>query len=319
MSGGVKQQKKEKYFAKVKSLLDEYPQAMIISADNVGAAHLQKIRKLLRQFGAVVLMGKNTLIRKAVRDHVPANPKLEVLLPYIYGNIGFVLCKGHLKEVLEIVETERVAAPAKPGAIAPVGVTIPAGNTGLEPTQTSFLQALNIATKISKGQIEILRDVHLFKEGDRVGSSEAALLSKLNIKPFTYGLSVTAVYDDGVTYDVAVVKITDDDLLAKFMEGVTRIAALSLKIGWPTLAAVPHLLLNGYKRVCAVALATDYSFPQIEELKKLLSDPEALAKAQAASAAAKPAAGGASAKAEEKQEEPEEEEEEEAMAFDLFD
>lgn len=319
MAGGDKAQKKHDYFARVQSLLDEYPQLLVISADNVGAAHLQKIRKMLRQFNSVILMGKNTLMRKAIRDHLESNPKLEVLLPYVRGNCGFVLCKGHMKEVLDILENERVAAPAKPGSIAPVPVTIPAGNTGLEPTQTSFLQALNIATKISRGQIEILREVHLFGIGDRVGSSEAALLAKLGIKPFSYGLSVDGVYDDGTTYDVAVIKITDDDLIAKFMSGVTRIAALSLSIGYPTLAALPHAIINGYKRVVAVALATDYTFEQIAELKALLDDPEALAKAAAAAAAssAAPAAGGgdaAPAPAEESESESEEE-----MDFDLFD
>jgi large subunit ribosomal protein LP0 len=318
MVGGAKAQKKNDYFVKVKSLLDEYPQLFVVSVDNVGASHLQKIRKLLRQFNSVILMGKNTLIRKAMRDHLTANPKLEELMPFVRGNCGFVMCKGHLKEILDILESERVAAPAKPGAIAPVAVTIPAGNTGLEPTQTSFLQALNIATKISRGQIEILKDVHLFGVGDRVGSSEAALLDKLNIKPFTYGLSVKQVYDDGTVYDVAVIKITDDDLIAKFMSGVARIASLSLAIGFPTLAALPHAIINGYKNVVAVALATDYTFDQIADLKKLLDDPEALAKAAAAAAA--PAAGGAAAApAEAAKEEEEEEESEEEMAFDLFD
>lgn len=319
MPGGERLERKKAYFRLLQGLLDEYPQAFVVTADNVSASHLQTIRKMLRQYNAVVLMGKNTLMRKAIRDHMEANPKLEELLPYIRGNMGFVLCKGHLKEVLDVLENERVAAPAKAGAVSSVDVVIPAGNTGLEPTQTSFLQALNIATKISRGQIEILKDVHLLHVGQRVGSSEAALLAKLNILPFTYGLGIEVVYDDGRTYVPSILRLTDDDLVAKFMVGVTRIASLSLAIGYPTVAALPHLIINGYKRVAAVALATDYTFEQIDELKKLLSDPEALAKAQAASASAAPAAGGGAAEAK-KEEEPEEEESEEEMdGFDLFD
>ena len=319
MSSGAKQDRKAQYFARVQQLFDEYPQGFVVTADNVSASHLSTVRKLLRQYNAIVLMGKNTLMRKALRDHVASNPKVEQVIPLIKGNMGFVLCKGHLKEVLEVLETERVAAPAKAGSISPVDVFIPAGNTGLEPTQTSFLQALNIATKIARGQIEILKEVHLLKVDQKVGSSEAALLQKLNINPFTYGLSVVQVFDDGRVYAPKVLKLTDDDIVKKFMVGVTRIASISLAIGYPTLAALPHAIINGFKRIAAISLATDYDIEQTAELKALLSDPEALAKAAAAAAAASGPAAGGEAKKEEAAAEEEEEESEEGMGFDLFD
>jgi len=319
MVGGAKAEKKQAYLDRVKRLLDEYSQMCFVTCENVGASHLQKIRKLIRPMGATVLMGKNTMIRKAIRDHAGANEKLENLLPHIKGPVGLVLCKGKMKEVLNVLETERVAAPAKAGAYSPVDVFVPTGVTKLEPTQTAFLQALNIQTKVTKGNIEILREVHLLKPGQRVGNSEAILLSKLAIKPFTYGLAVKNVYDDGAIYSPDVVKITDEILLGKFFDGVSRIAAVSLAVGYPTLASLPHSIINGYKNVVAVALAADLSFDRIAKLKALLDDPNALA---AAAAVAAPAAGAASAQKDEKPKEPEklkEEEKDEAMTFDLFD
>lgn len=62
------------------------------------------------------------------------------------------------------------------------------------PEKTSFFQALQIPTKISRGTIEILNEVHLIKFGEKVGASEAALLNMLNIQPFSYGLAVQQVY-----------------------------------------------------------------------------------------------------------------------------
>ncbi len=38
--------------------------------------------------------------------------------------------------------------------------------------------------------MEIVSDVHLIKPGEKVGGSEATLLAKLGIKPFSYGLVV---------------------------------------------------------------------------------------------------------------------------------
>ena len=54
------------------------------------------------------------------------------------------------------------------GALAPVDVVVPAQNTGMGPEKTSFFQALAIPTKITKGTIEIIKDVELIKVGDYV-------------------------------------------------------------------------------------------------------------------------------------------------------
>lgn len=55
------------------------------------------------------------------------------------------------------------------------------------------VQALNIPTKINRGTVEIVSDVHLIKATEKVGGSEATLLSKLGIKPFSYGLVLLKV------------------------------------------------------------------------------------------------------------------------------
>jgi len=176
------------YFTKIVQLLDEYPKCFLVEADNVGSKQMQQIRISLRGH-AVVLMGKNTMMRKAIRGHLTQNPKLECLMNSIKGNVGFVFTKEDLVAIRDMIMTNRVKAPAKAGALAPLDVKVPAQNTGLGPEKTSFFQALNIPTKITKGTIEITNDVALIKAGDRVGMSEATLLNMLGISPFTYGLA----------------------------------------------------------------------------------------------------------------------------------
>lgn len=129
---------------------------------------------------------------------------------------------------------------------------------------------LNIPTKINKGTVEIITPVELIKKGDKVGSSEAALLSKLGIRPFSYGLVVLNVYDNGSVFSPEVLDLTDDDLVQKFAVGVSMVTSLSLAISYPTLAAAPHMFLNAYKNVLAVAVATEYSFPEADEVKEYL-------------------------------------------------
>lgn len=305
---------KANYFVKISQLFDEYPKVFIVGADNVGSKQMQQIRSSLRGT-AIVLMGKNTMIRKAIRGHLEKNPLLEKLLPHIKGNIGFVFTKQDLKDVRDMIQSNRVAAPAKAGAIAPIDVFVPAGNTGLGPEKTSFFQALSITTKISRGTIEILNNVHLIKANEKVGASESTLLGMLKIFPFSYGLKVMQVYEAGATYDPNILDITDDDLLKKFMQGVTNIAAVSLQIGYPTAASVPHSIISGFKNVLAIALATDITFKEAEQAKAFLADPSAFIQAAPAQEEEKVEE---TAPAEEKKEESEEESDED-MGFGLFD
>jgi large subunit ribosomal protein LP0 len=187
-------------------------------------------------------------------------------LPHIRGNIGFVFTKEELVSVRDMLLANKVRAPARAGAIAPLDVTVPAQNTGLGPEKTSFFQALNIPTKITKGTIEIVQDISLIKSGDKVGMSEATLLNMLNISPFTYGLVVQKVYDSGTVFDPAILDITEADLRAKFMSGVARVAALSLAIKYPTVASVPHSIVNGLKNCLAIAAVTEITFKEAEKV-----------------------------------------------------
>jgi len=304
---------KANYFARLVSYLEDYPKCFIVGADNVGSKQMQQIRIGLRGT-AVVLMGKNTMMRKAIKGHLEKNPALEKLLPHIKGNIGFVFTNADLTEVREKLLENKVQAPAKPGALAPLDVIIPAQNTGLGPEKTSFFQALAIPTKISKGSIEMINDVHLVKEGERVGASEATLLNMLNISPFSYGLVVEQVYDSGTIFEPKILDIKPEDLRDRFLQGVRNVAAVSLQIGYPTVASAPHSIVNGFKNLLAVAAVTDISFKEAETLKEYLKDPSKFAAAAPVAAAASPAK---EAKKEEKKEESEEEDDD--MGFGLFD
>ncbi|PIK52685.1 L10e/P0, partial [Apostichopus japonicus] len=266
------------------NLLDEYPKCFIVRADNVGSKQMQQIRISLRGQG-IVLMGKNTIMRKAIRGHLEHNPNLESLLPHLKGNVGLVFCKGDLADVRTLLLQNKVAAPAKAGAIAPVDVMVPAQNTGLGPEKTSFFQALSIATKISRGSIEILNTVHLIKVDEKVGASEATLLSMLKIFPFSYGLVIENVYDNGSVFQ--------PNIWTSRMLNFTK---------------VPR------ERPCS-GLPTDIEFKEAEQAKAFIADPSAFvaaAPAQAAEEAPREAA------KEEKKEESDSESDDD-MGFGLFD
>lgn len=275
---------------KLQQAIAEYKNVLIVGVDNVGSNQMQKVRVALRG-KAVVVMGKNTLIRKILRDMINAgNTKLEALLPIVVGNMGFVFTNESLTEVRRTILDNKVPAAAKSGTFAPVDVYIPAGPTGLDPGQTNFFQALNIGTKIVKGAIEIVSEVHLIKAGEKVSMSHVAMLDKMNIRPFFYGFKVTDVYEDGVVYNAAILDMDENALLAKFFSGVRRLAAISLAIGFPTAASVSHSINFAFKKLLAVSLATEIEFAESKKFKDYLANPSAFAAPAAASAAAPAAA-----------------------------
>merc|ERR1712113_1036945 len=169
----------------------------------------------------------------------------------------------------------RLAAAAKTGQLSMVDLSIPAGPTGMDPSQTAFFQALNIGTKIVKGQIELVSDFQLLKTGEKVAPGACLLLQKLSIKPFEYGMEVEQVFQDGSVFAAAVLDIKDSVLIEKFMAGVANMAAFSREIGIPTDAALPHAFGNAFKNVAALVGDIDFEFKEVEEVKKFLADPDA--------------------------------------------
>ncbi|EZF25360.1 60S acidic ribosomal protein P0 [Trichophyton rubrum D6] len=271
---GGKSEAKAAYFDKLKSLLDEYQSIFIVNVDNVSSQQMHEIRLALRGQG-VVLMGKNTMVRRALKGFISENPEYERLLPFVKGNVGFIFTNGDLKEIREKIISNRVAAPARAGAIAPVDVYIPAGNTGMEPGKTSFFQALGVPTKIARGTIEITTELRLVEAKTKVGPSEATLLNMLNISPFTYGMTVAQIYDAGQTFDSSVLDIEEDHLLSVFQSAVNNIACVSLAANFPTMPSVIHSLINAYKKCVAIGIETEYSWESIEELKDRIANPDA--------------------------------------------
>jgi len=297
--------KKSEYFTKMTVMLNTYSKVFVVDVDNVGSQQMNQTRRQMRG-KAEILMGKNTLMRKVLGSFLEEHPDHfhAALAAKMSGNVGFVFTNSDLPKVRDMILANRVPAPARVGSIAPVDVSVPPGPTGCDPGQTSFFQVLQIPTKIVKGQIEITNQVSLIKKGDKVGSSEAALLSKLNIKPFSYGLKIDCIFDNGSQFAVDVLDIDDNQIMAKFSRALAAVAAVSLQVGYPTQASLPHSIGRAFKTLVAIGVNLDtYTFKEVAPFKAFLADPSAFA--AAAPAAGAPAAAPAAAAAPEKPKEEE--------------
>jgi len=319
-----KRTRKSQQWSNLQEACLTYSKCLFVNVDNVTSKQICVMRKALRAINAKMIMGKNTLMKAAIAELIEEpeegcenyeelkakwepRPHLEIIREQLVLNTGLIFTNGDLSEIKAILDSQTREAPAKVGSLAPAEVTIPAGSTGLDPKQTSFFQALAIQTKIVKAQIEIVNPVHIISEGEKVSSSQAALLDKLKIRPFEYKMHILNVLDNGKIYPAAVLSISEEDLLSTFTSSAQNITALSLGSGYVIAPAAPHLIMNAFKNLASVTFASDYSFPQADKLK--------------AAAAATPAVGGgaaATSTAPAKEEKVEEEVEEDVDMGDLF-
>jgi large subunit ribosomal protein LP0 len=84
------------------------------------------------------------------------------------------------------------------------------------------------------------------------------------------------VFDTGSIFPVDVLDIDQAFLIEKFSFALSRVAAISLQIGYPTQASLPHSIGNAFKSLVAVTVNLDtYSFPKADPFKAFLADPSA--------------------------------------------
>lgn len=160
-----------------------------------------------------------------------------------------------------------------------------------------------------KAQIDIIAEKKVITTGEKITSTQAALLDKLKIYPFSYKMEVKKVLQDGSMFDPAVLDLSLDAIREKFSNAIKNQAAFSLGIGYSTAASAPHTLLGGFKNLLAVAAETGYEFTEATAF---------LEAAKNAPAAGPVAAAGAAAEAPKEEEKPKEEEPEDVDMGGLF-
>lgn len=261
-------EKKVAYIEKMGDLLSTYSRLIFCNVDNVQSQQMHNIRRDLRGKGEM-LMGKNTLMRKVIKDRSEAEDATEldrqlyekvVEEGSLVGNLGILFTNEDFDVVQGIVRNNRIQAPARVGSIAPLDVVIPAGNTGLEPGATSFFQALQLNTKIVKGAVEIVTEKKVLAAGDKVDNSTAVLLQKLKMKPFFYGLQFSNIFDNGEVYGPDVLELKDDFFASTVKSCINKLTCLSLESGVTIPSSLPHVMSLGFKNLLSICLASDITF-----------------------------------------------------------
>lgn len=227
---------------------------MTFDCTYVPSESLTETRKLLRAANIPVAFGKNTTFKAAIADC--QGYKFDRLREALVGNVAVIFIKDDLASAYEIL-TQVVTTPLpKAGVIARQDVVIPARITNLNPGQTSFFQALQVPTRVTKGNIEIVSDIELLKKGDIVSSNHAALMVVLNIRPFEYTLVPEIVILENDSFPAAALALKVSDVEEEMQSLAGEIAALSLATGQCNEASLPHACRKAFIDSKAIAAAT---------------------------------------------------------------
>jgi large subunit ribosomal protein LP0 len=154
---------------RIYELLGNHKQIILANFTNVGSSQIHQIRKTLRAYGAHFVINKNTLTKKIIKmrtegiqedefKHLEQDfgglvPELKALTPLLKDKIALIFTDAPVYELKAKLEANKVPTEARVGVVAPIDYSVPAGPTGLDPSQINFFHALNISTKINKGQI----------------------------------------------------------------------------------------------------------------------------------------------------------------------
>jgi len=246
----------------IKNLLMKYRALGIASLNKVRAQQLQEIRKKLENT-AYLKVYKNTLVERALRE-LKDKPNLEKLKEYMHGSNLYIFTNHNPFKLALLLEKSKVKVPARTGDVATEDIIVPAGNTGLPPGPIiSQLNAVGIPTRIESGSVWVSRDTVVAKKGEVINESLAAALSKLGLKPIELGLSLKAVYDDGVVLSEKDLKIDLEEYRQSIGEAYAQSLNLAINSAYLTSESVIPIIHKAMFEARNLALNAEVFLPEV--------------------------------------------------------
>ena len=238
----------------------------IASLQKVRASQLQELKKSMK--GQVTFrVLKNTLVKLAL-DEIKKDD-LTQLEEYLEGPNVFIFTDLNPFKLALLLEKGKVKTFAKSGDTAAMDVVIPVSNTGQPPGPViSQLNAVGLPTRIENGSVWVSKDTLVVRRGEAINDRLASVLSKLGIKAVELGMTMRAVYDNGLM-------ITGDQLIVDVAATQKSVGtsnqeafALALEIGYASKDTIEPLLQRAHQK--AISLSVSAVIPTKETIGDLI-------------------------------------------------
>ncbi len=208
---------------KVKELTEEIENAHVVGMldlDGLGAAQLQQMRKDTRD-SAKIIVTKKTIITRAINNSKKEN--IKDLHNHKSHIPALIISKDNAFKLYKQIENSKSEAYAKTGNIAPIDITVPAGETNLPPGPViSDLQKAGLKAMIKGDKIAIREDSLLVKEGEAISEIKANVMMKLDIKPMEVGLNILAVHEENTVLGKETLTIDTEQYITNLQTAYTQ-------------------------------------------------------------------------------------------------
>ena len=250
----------------IKDIFKEYKSVGIASLKKVRASQLQELKKTMK--GQVYLrVLKNTLTKIALEELNQA--ELKKLEEYLEGSNVFLFTDLNPFKLALMLEKGKVKTFAKANDTAAEDIVVPSSNTGQPPGPViSQLNAVGLPTRIENGSVWVSKDTLVVRKGEAINDRLAGVLSKLGIKSVELGISMRAVYDNGMMINGDLLKV-DVAATRRSVEVSNQEAfALALEVGYASKDTIKPLLQRAHQK--AVSLSVGAAIPTKDTIAELI-------------------------------------------------
>ena len=257
--------------------IESYESVGIVSVAGIPSRQLQNMRREL--YGSAELrVSRNSLLVRALEE---VDEGVEQLVEHVEGQIGLIGTNDNPFGLYRELEASKTPAPISEGEIAPNDVTIPAGDTGVDPGPfVGELQTVGANARIQDGSIRVVEDSTVLEAGEEVSAALANVLGELGIEPKEVGLDLRVVYSDGILFDPEDLAIDVDEYAADVRAAVSGARNLSINAVYPTAQTASALLVKALGEAKSVGLQAAIESPDLAG--DLLSRADAQVRALAA-------------------------------------
>jgi len=237
----------------IEKWLVEYKSIGVASLRKVRAPQLQELKKSL--YGQVYMrVMKNTLMKIAIENL--GKEDLKKLEPFLEGSNVLLFTNLNPFKLALMLEKGKVKTTAKSGDIAAMDVIVPQGNTAQPPGPIiSQLNGVGLPTRIESGSVWVAKDTLVVRKGEAINERLASVLSKLGIKAVEAGLSMRAVYDEGLMVMEDQLHIDVDATRNRLQQNQAEAFALAMGIAFPTRDTIKSLLSMAHQKAAALSVS----------------------------------------------------------------
>jgi large subunit ribosomal protein L10 len=240
-------------------LLKKYD--VIAAADlfKVQSGILMDLRKRLRGQLEIKVV-KNTLMRISMEK--AEKPATKEFIKAVEGQNMFLFTNGNPFKLAMNLEKSKVESFAKAGNKALKQLTVPAGNTGINPgPMISKFGSLGVKTRIEAGNIWVVADTVIAEKDDEITADMADLLQRLGIKAAQSGLSLKVVYERGTIIPGSDLILDVPSYRKRLMDAHGGAFSVALKGGYVSSSTAPTLLSMAQQQAKMVAVEAGYVTP----------------------------------------------------------